>query len=250
MWRKRALRCIFCGHWKAAGRWIIAGIGALTSPVVLADDIRLSSFYIPLMVESRDKGVFIELVKEIESRIPHTIDLTVYPANRTLNYFHKSRVDGFFPALDVMVQKEIQRSTPIYIKQDFAFVRAGSRLPKNISELRGMKVGLTQGYAYSDDLMNVQAQFIFAHDDVSNIRKLDLGRLDVFLVEEKSGIKALKLSGVSDISYDSQHPLSQQDVYFAFQNTDKGYEYAKMFSDSLADMKTDGSFVRIMAQAQ
>ncbi len=214
-----------------------------------ANEIHLSSFPIPLMVDDKNSGVFVDLVREIETRIPYTIKLSILPARRTLVFFHSNRVDGFFPALDVMVNKPVNRSDHIYLKQDFAFVRKGYPLPKTLAELRGMKVGLTQGYAYSDDLINISANYLYANNDVSNMRKLEFGRLDVFLAEEKSGLKALKLSGAKDIAYDPQSPLSQQKVFFAFQNTLKGSKYAQVFSQALADMKMDGSFERIMAQA-
>lgn len=142
-----------------------------------ADEIHLSSFHIPLMVDDKNNGVFVDLLREIEVRIPHTIKLSILPTRRTLTFFHNNRVDGFFPAVDVMVNKEVHRTDHIYIKQDFAFVRKGYPLPKTISELRGMKVGLTQGYAYSDDLINIQAKFLYANNDVCNMKKLAFGRL-------------------------------------------------------------------------
>jgi hypothetical protein len=77
---------------------------ALLSPLaaVQADEINLASFPIPLMVIDQNSGVFVELVKEIDKRIEHSVKLSVYPAKRTVSQFHSEGVDGFFPALDIL----------------------------------------------------------------------------------------------------------------------------------------------------
>jgi polar amino acid transport system substrate-binding protein len=81
------------------------------------------------------------------------------------------------------------------------------------------------------------------------MKKLAAGRIDAFVVEEKSGLEALKKSGETSVTYDSSKPLSHQAVYFAFKNGPDGKSAADAFSKALGDMKKDGAFGKIMSQA-
>lgn len=215
-----------------------------------AETYRLGTFPIPLMVEDKDTGVFVELTKEIAKRSGVQIEIVVEPPARTVQTFGQNHVDGFFPALDVSMPKaDFARSNSIYVKRDFSFYQKGKNLP-TIKDLEGKTIGLTRGYPYVKELTdNGKIRFEFANDDVSNMRKLALGRIDAFVVEEKSGLKALDQSGEKNIEYNKDTQLSEQDVYYAFQKTAEGDDLAKKFSKALEDMKKDGTFGKIMAKA-
>ena len=85
-----------------------------------------------------------------------------------------------------------------------------------------------------------------APNDVANMKKLGQGQIDAFVVEERSGLEALSLSGEKDITYDKEKPLSKQSVYFAFQSTPEGELLAEKFTKAINEMKKDGSFDRIL----
>ncbi len=224
---------------------------ALLAGGAWAKTVKIATFQIPLMVESKDKGVFIDLVKEVAKRTGDSIEIVVMPPKRTVGAFHGGKVDGFFPCLDVLLQKEAAKSEPIYVKQDFAFTRSDSPLITSIAGLEGKKVGITIGYPYAKAVMtNPKIKLEAAASDVLNMKKLSKGRIDVFVVEEKTGLKALKESGAGNIHYPQGKPLSKQDVYFAFQPTPEGKALAQRFSKALADMKKDGSFAAIMSKAK
>jgi len=211
--------------------------------------IELATFPIPLMVENENSGIFIELLAAIEARIPYDIELSVYPTKRTLHLFEQQKVDGIFPALDVVINHKVMRSDNIYLKEDFAFVRRGQTIPKNINDLADKHIGLTAGYPYVTDVVAAAAKVSYAVNDYANVLKLDAGRIDVFIVEEKSGLQAIKASHLDTIVYDANNALSEQDVYFAFQDTENGAEFAAHFSGALKELKADGSFQRLMRKA-
>ncbi|MCP4671303.1 MAG: transporter substrate-binding domain-containing protein [Desulfobacula sp.] len=220
-----------------------------TTPV-FAGDYTIASFPIPLMVESPDKGIFIEVTKEIAKRSGLDIEIKIFPTKRTVINFHENKVDGFFPALDVMINKDISPSEEMYFKKDFVFVKEGSSPVSTIEGLAGKKVGITMGYPYAKKITDAQGFTIeVAPNDMVNIKKLAAGRIDVFIVEEKSGLQALKESGVSGITYEAGKPISKQKVYYAFQPDAKGKEVAAKFSQALSSMKKDGTFGKIMSKA-
>jgi polar amino acid transport system substrate-binding protein len=217
---------------------------------VMAASLKMGSYPIPKMVESKDKGVFVDLTKEVAKRAGYSLDIEIAPPPRTVESFSQGKIDGFFPALDVIVPGAAAKSSPIYTKVDFAFFKKGAANLKTIKELEGKKVGITRGYPYAGELMsNKKIIFDPADDDVTNMKKLAAGRIDAFVVEEKSGLEALKKSGETSVTYDSAKPLSQQAVYFAFKNGADGKAAADAFSKALGDMKKDGTFGKIMSQA-
>ena len=82
------------------------------------------------------------------------------------------------------------------------------------------------------------------------MRKLSVGRIDGFVVEEESGIKAMQESGVTNVVYEPGKPLSKREVFFGFQDTDAGRALAEKFSQALEAMKADGTLEKIMSRAQ
>ncbi|OGV42705.1 MAG: hypothetical protein A2X46_05415 [Lentisphaerae bacterium GWF2_57_35] len=216
-----------------------------------AAQYKMAGYPIPLMIVDKDNGLFVEAVKEMIARSGVDMEIVVYPAPRTVENFHKGEVDGFFPALDVLIEKDKAATEEvIYVKEDYAFTRKGEVEIKSIKELEGKKVGVTAGYPYVNEIMkNPAIKLEVGPDDISNMQKLSKGRIDIFVVEEKTGLKALEQSAVDNVTYPAGSPLSQQKVYIAFQPTDSGKELAAKFSAALSEMKKDGSFGKIMTPA-
>lgn len=214
--------------------------------------LKIGTFPIPLMVESPDSGVFIDLVKEIAKRADVKLEIVVEPPKRTIANFESGALGCFFPALDVSVPKKVEASSEIYTKKDFAFVLKSKPVPKSVFDIEGKTVGLTLGYPYVDEIAkNPKIKIDFASSDELNIKKLVYGRFDAFIVEEKSGLKALENEKVRDqVAYDKNFPLSQQKVYFAFQPGDEGKALAFKFSEVLDSMKKDGTLAAIMKKAE
>ena len=213
-----------------------------------AKAVRIATFPIPLMVESDSKGVFVELTREIAKRCHVSVRIEVAPTAKTLLDFSTNKVDAFFPALEVYTPTTAIRTAPFYTKVDFIF-SAKDKKWTSLKDLEGKKVGLTFRYPYIKDLtQNKKIEFVFADDDVTNMKKLSEGKIDAFVVEEKSGLQALTLSGKTNIHYDREKPLSKQDVFYAFQDNQQGKDLVEMFNRAIEAMRKDGTFDRLMNQ--
>ena len=226
----------------------------LTANPVPADEFVFGTFPIPLMVVDSHHGVFVDLTKQTGARAGLDITLSVQPPLRTVKGFGEGKLDCFFPALDVMLPPglKVLKSENIYIKKDYVFTRKGTPLLKTLEDLKGKKVGITRGYPYVRDVTESTTFTVeFTNSDENNAKKLIAGRIDAFVVEEKSGLQAFKKMGVlTSIQYDKTRPLSEQDVYFAFHDDMKGRDLENKFSAAMRAMKTDGTFSDIMAQAK
>lgn len=214
---------------------------------VEAKTLRLVTFPIPLMVENSQAGLFIEMTRQIAKETNSSIEIKVLPPGQAILEFSNNKFDAFFPALDVYVPRSIAKSANFYNKIDYAFYRKDKPL-KTIKDLEGKVVGLTFRYPYSKVLTgNKKIHFQFATDDVANMRKLSRGEIDAFVVEERSGLKALQLSGESNIAFDRNQALSEQNVYYAFIKNKRGEELASLFSQSIEKMQKEGRLEKILS---
>lgn len=213
---------------------------------------KIGTFSIPLMEENEESGVFIELAQELAKRADINIEITLKPTKRTIADFEASRIAGFFPALDVSLPKKAELSSAVYVKKDFAFVLKQNRAPRSIFDLKGKTIGLTAGFPYVSQIAsNPSIKIDYANTDELNVKKLMRGRFDVFVVEEKSGIRAFEKESVLDqVTYEPSYPLAEQKVFFAFQPSAEGKMLVKKFSEALDSAKRDGTFQRIMKRAE
>ncbi len=233
-------------------RLLILGISSvlgsmiLTSSFVAAKAYKLGTFPIPLMVESKDKGIFIDLTKEVAKRAGIELEIIVEPAKRITNGFEKNEVDILYPGLDVTMPIPVEKTSPVYMKTDYVFYKSDTPY-RTLADLKGKKVGITNGYPYVKEVTENKSFIIeAANDDVTNMKKLEAGRVDAFIVEERSGVKALEESKAQGVVYDKGQALSNQEVFYAFQKTPEGKDLADKFSKALDDMKKDGTFAKIL----
>jgi polar amino acid transport system substrate-binding protein len=216
------------------------------------ETLTIATFPIPLMVESKDEGVFIALTQALAKEAGFELTIRVLPPQRTLQEFSANKIDGVFPALSVTMPGSYERSDLIYVKRDYAFTVKGNPPLETIADLSGKHVGITSGYPYAKKLTTDKSIHLdVANSDDQNVKKLLAGRVNAFVVEEKSGLKAFMNNGSHNkISYNPAQSLSEQDVFYAFQKNVRGKVLAEKISAALVVLKENGTFARIMAKAQ
>ncbi len=217
------------------------------------EKIRFGTFPIPHLVLDENHGNFVELTRTISERAHFDIEIIVKPAKRTLRDFQQNKTDAIFPALDVNFSSEnrpVKSDELIFLKKDYVFTRKGEPFLKTIKDLEGKRVGITLGYPYVKELTeNPLIKIENASRDELNVLKLMGKRYDAFVVEEVAGLKAFQSKGVTDkIQYDPASPISEMDVYYAFQNTEKGKRLSRVLSKVLGEMKKDGTYSKIISK--
>lgn len=214
-----------------------------------------ASYPIPLMVENETEGVFIELTEEIIKRLELDAKIRVSPPQRSINDLVKGRVDVLFPSLDALfVTGDVYTKSEelIYIKEDYVFTRKGDTMLTTIGDLKGKVVGVTRGYPYAREVVrNESFKLDYSLTDEICVQKLIIGRVEAFIVEEKTGITAFKKQGVEKLmQYNPALPISKQDVYYATGRNGRGKQLALDISSALKAMKEDGTFERILSKAE
>ena len=212
--------------------------------------VAIGSFPIPVHVENASTGIFVELTREIALRTDTEVRLHVVPARRAVDNFVNRSFAGLVPALDTSFepgQKWFRTSEAIDCKEDFIFTLKDKPLLRTLADLQGKRVGITRGYPYAREVTE-HSGFLLetAASDQANIMKLLTGRLDAFVLDEKTGVRAFeRMNALEKMQYPADSPVSRQDVYYGFQATPEGRELADSFSAALRDMKADGRYQAI-----
>lgn len=209
------------------------------------------TFPIPVHVESPTRGLFVQVMREAAelAQLP-AVHIDVLPPPRALRSFAAGESDALFPALDVSFESGspiVRTAEALDCKEDFVFTRKGAPAYTTLDELRGKRVGITRGYPYAREVTGNQ-QFVIeeALSDEANIRKLMAGRIDAFVLDEKTGVKAFEaLDLKAQMQYNPRSPVSRQEVYVAFRDTAQGRVMAQQFSDGLRKLKLSGRYLAI-----
>lgn len=226
-------------------------LGAIPKACGNKQEVIVSAGEIPLFVVNANEGVFVEMAKEAAKRADIPVKVVVVPKKRAVAYFNSQRADALIPHPKGHPTAAGYPSVPVLTKRNYAYVRKGNSLPRQISDLIGKSVGLTAQYYYSKELLETpDIKFTqSAQSDAINLSMLNRGRIDVAIVEEISGNEAIRKSGLTgELVYDKDNPITALEVVMLFSLSDCGKSLEEAFSRSLRSMESDGTTERIKSR--
>jgi polar amino acid transport system substrate-binding protein len=170
-----------------------------------------------------DFGCDSKIVAEVFSRSGYRVEFGFYPWARGYHLAESGEWDGIVEWADTKeTRQSFFVSKDAISHQEFVFFH---RIDHPIEwetkdDLAGMVIGLTSGYLYSDQFINLlnDKRFIFqeASSDKANLQKLIAGRIDIFPMERNVGLAMLKnqfpVDQASQIMFDHK-PLSALDPH-------------------------------------
>ncbi|MFZ6744656.1 substrate-binding periplasmic protein [Undibacterium sp. JH2W] len=156
--------------------------------------------YPPLIVYGvPPSGLLTDIVRESFKLSKVDASFVAVPNNRAIVGVMQDFYDGSYgwahsPERDV---KLLYSNKPIYFLRIGFFQRAGEEFNwVKLADLSGMKIGITQGNYYSEEFARLVATGVLGTDsapsDVSNFKKLLIGRIDLFPIDFDSGQYLLK----------------------------------------------------------
>jgi len=129
---------------------------------------------------------------------------------------------------------------------------------ETLSDLRGIKIGATLGYTYTGEFWAMardgELSVEVAARDVLNLKKVAMGRLDAFPLDEMSGWLLLSdttlfLPGVKELFATAPRPLRATAGYLRFPRHQPRTPYlVEKFNAGLLQMKNDGSYDRFLQE--
>lgn len=195
MGRMRAILGKTCHRCHAALLFMaLAGMSAVHAEDRLSISLAAND-YPPLIGQNEPGGGSMSrLVVEAFRRADVDVKITYVPNNRAISGVMMGLYDGSYgwAHAEDRDRKLLYSSTPIYAFRMVFFERRGANIAwKSLADLGAYKIGATLGDHYSDEFSTLQANgklhVDFANDDLANMRKLLVGRVDLFAMEESAG---------------------------------------------------------------
>lgn len=199
--------------------------------------IKIGSYKIPKYVRNKNEGTFVELVSKVAKRANLKIQVEVFPPKRTVHNFAQGKLQGYFPALDVLNPGPVNKSTPFYYKKDYLFSLKGTSRKKK-------RLCLTTGYPYDLKSLGKRFDLVYSSSDETCFKMLKKDRADFFLCELHTGLKAARNLELKNFEVDPNF-ISSMPVYVAFSGDKKGKKFAELFSAEISKMRESGELSKM-----
>jgi len=152
--------------------------------------------------------------------------------------------EEFFYFSDVVIETGIV----FFHKKDFPFSW------KKIEDLKGLSVGVTNGYNYHDEFTQASINGLFhtqvSENDMINIRKLINNRIDIFPLDKMVGqsllISDFSLQQRQLITYNKKPLTKNQNRMLFSKKAPNILEILRLFNQGLAQLKQTGRYQSIL----
>jgi polar amino acid transport system substrate-binding protein len=223
-------------------------VPAQDTPILVATD----EAYPPYMFGTTPaKGLYPEIIKTAFSLSGIPVKITGYPWKRALNLGREGKVaiGGIYQNLSRMALFDY--SDPIYRETLRVYVKAGQGFPfSGVVDLSGKRVGLNRGWSYGEVFDSARRAGLFeteeATDNLANLKKLMLGRLDCIIADELSVSQILYHKGWRDDVEMLDLPATVNSVHLVFAKHAQQTHILERFNQGLVKMKANGTYSRIL----
>jgi len=214
------------------------------------------------VLDSPTNGVLAEIHQLIAAETGLPTSLEISPVRRARHTFYSGDAQGIFSVFNAVERPmEVVYSVPFAKLSRYLFTRHGQPALQKLSDLKGLRLGLVQGYIYNQldmDLLAAQGTAIhWAIDQEANLRMLSAGRLDVLVATPYECVMLAKASQLPRPEYDLGSPITHYEFVYAFHDTAQGIALEEKFSASIQRLKAlnilqplAGKFQATMDQAE
>lgn len=217
--------------------------------------------YAPFMGEKLPYGgILSRIVEDVFRRANVKVVYTWYPNNRSIQLARMGQVDGsigWTPNEDRM--KDLLFSEEVVPFSMVLFQRISEQYPwKTLADLAPYRFGITTGNFYSDTFTRLQDNGTLkveaSPDDVTNLRKLAAGRIDLFPMEVEAGMLTTRLnlppSLASRIVPQNKEYWSTPLCIAIWNKHPKAQELIQRFNRELRRMKETGELELMVTQTR
>ena len=233
---------------------VVPGSTARADPLVLASpDARPTTF----LADGKPTGILVDVVTEAFRRTGRSVDIKIMPWARCLSEARSGAVDGVFPIYRVPEREQfLTYPNEVLLPQLVVFF--SRRDTKNsfsgeLSEVRDVNIGIVRGASYGKKfdaaVKNGTLQNIDLADNIEqNLMKLMRGRVTLIANYRYGVLETARHLGLLAEIKEISPPIESVPSYLAFT---KQRDFVKVLDDfqaSLASMKQDGFYNRIIQE--
>ena len=204
-----------------------------------------------MMVKNELKGISVDLLMKVGGLLKSNLkndDISLFPWARSYKIALKEKNTCLFATTRSSSRENLFKWVgPIAPNRIsvFALKQRGIKV-KDVKDLMGYRIGVVRNdighqLAQKNGLMDTQAVTL----NVSNMRKLKRGRIDVWIYDENVAKWQIKLNGYSSDEFEVVYVLEKSDLYYAF-NKNTSDKIVKDFQKALDQLKTDGTHQKIL----
>jgi len=223
---------------------------------LFSDDIKLmceifSSYQ--FKQEGKITGISVEIVKAIQKEVGNSSKIKLYPWARALKILNKKKNYALFSMLKTKERENKYKWVgPLDKMRLIFFKKRGSSIKLNSLEdaKKVKKIGVTKGVANESILksMHFKNLDVKAGVDDENIKKLVIGRIDLWPALEKAALYSAKKMGLSNkIEPIKNVVIFEGDLYIAF-NKQTDDKIIKKWQDAFNKLKKNGIIEQIKAK--
>ncbi|TNE75004.1 MAG: amino acid ABC transporter substrate-binding protein [Gammaproteobacteria bacterium] len=201
-----------------------------------------------------EKGMAVELFREFSARMEADFELMLLPWKRCLHWVKTGQFDGI-----MLLTRNEERaqyllfSDPVHHDVNLVWTRQGRNFQRDFNsfeDLKGLKVGTVAGFNYGEPFNKAVEEYELDIDEgpsiLSSLKRLDLNRIDVFLVNRDAGEQALKSEPLlrSRLKYQAG-PFEKVPFHIGLSAESPVTREYSQLNDTIADMREDGTLERI-----
>ena len=228
-----------------AVRYFVLAVFCLGLMITQAEarDLKGSLPLIPPLVESKDNGILVDLLKAMaEEYKDGKITWEVYSFKKSMENVEKGRTDFHMPFVKSNTyagELPIMFSTEVIFKVVFVLYTNKNNKSINPGNARKYKIESDLGTMYLFDF-----KVTGSPDLESSLKKVDAGKIDGWLFAMPESDGALKKLGLKNIK---RQEFANYDVRIVLDNSTKGKEVDKIFTNLIGKLRANGKYQKIMA---
>lgn len=247
-------------------RWWYYGLLLLLASHAMAEqpwlNVRFSNQeYPPYMGQALPAGgILSRLVNEVFLRAQVNVRYDWFPNQRAIEMARNGQTDGSLGwAPSDERKRDLLFSEPVMHLRMVFFQRKDRQHGwQHLSDLAPLRIGVTAGNFYSSDFERLQNQGLLqldvTSDDVSNFRKLEVGRIDLFPMDMEAGMLTLRAALPPARA---EHIVPQTKAFFTaplcvviWRKHPQAAELIQRFNRELRRMRQSGQLQKLLEQTR
>lgn len=202
----------------------------------------------------KQQGYVAMIVTQAFKRSGMDVEIQFHQWSRVIGLAKQGKVDGYFPEYySDAITDYASFSDPIPGGPLGFFKRTSSKISfTNIEKLKGYRIGVVKGYTNTKAFD--MANFLIKHpvkDDLSNLRLLLAGRVDLVVADKYVGEHLVRIHLPSQASAIEFLPriLEEKALYVCLsKKSSRPHVYLNAFNNGLRQMKADRTLEKLLPQ--
>ena len=208
--------------------------------------------------DGKNVGFATEVLEEVLTKLGYTLKIEIMPWKRATEMAKAGEMDAVYSASENAERAEFLYfpKTALHPSEYVFFIRkadAGKLKFDSLDDIKDHKVGVTRGYAYSDELLKKLDELKNseeANSDDLNFEKLVGGRIEYFPAELLNGLFLIKKMGIQDQVTFLEKRIKVKDYFIAFSKKSPKIspEFVEKFANELKAFKETDKYKAIEAK--